>query len=224
MIAGEDQLRVQDGTAHRDYILKEYTPRVDPTGRLQPVSLFRHELRQHGWLEPVWPVCEALRGAVGVDNTVWAVKYGADGIGVEFYLYNNRDNAPPGPLSVEPVARALAPLGRFPQLCEERLPYFMWSFEVTPEELAEGRLGAIRLYLASGEEGRQPSGFSLRLEGGGLRAREPLQLLPPRTRAGRREASHRTIDPQRPSGGLAWAAARLSRGLLHDLLRREAAP
>lgn len=166
MIAIEDQLRVTEATAHRDYILKEYEPRVDPVGRLQPVSLFRHELRTHGWLDRVWPVCEALREAVGPDNTVWALKYGADGIGVEFYLYNNRDNQPPGPLSIEPSARALSHLGRFPQLCEERLPYFMWSFEVTPEGLDEGRFGAIRLYLSSGEEGRQPSGFSLRLENG----------------------------------------------------------
>lgn len=123
MSAAADQIRITNETRHMDNILKPYDPVVPPEGRLQPVSLFRHELRRAGLLEAVWPVCEALRQAVGIDQTVWALKYGADGPGVEFYLYNNRANDPVGPLSIAPVARALSSLGTFPQLCEERIPY-----------------------------------------------------------------------------------------------------
>ena len=162
----QDQIRVTEHTAHRDYILTDYVPEVSPVGRLQPVSLFRHGLRAEGWLDSVWPVCEALIEAVGPDKTVWALKYGADGPGVEFYLYNNQANNPVGPLSVQPVAQALRKLGQFPQLCEERLPYFMWSFEVSPEGLSRGEFSPIRLYVSTGEDNREPGGFSYRLEGG----------------------------------------------------------
>ena len=166
MIDPRDQIRVTAETAHRDYVLTDYTPSVDPIGRLQPVSLFRHGLRAVGWLDAIWPICEALIQTVGPDNTVWALKYGSDGPGVEFYLFNNRANNPPGPLSIAPVARALEPFGRFPQLCEERVPYFMWSFEVSLEGLAAGRFSPIRLYLDTGEDRRTPGGFSYRLEDG----------------------------------------------------------
>ncbi|MEL6342698.1 MAG: hypothetical protein AAFV53_06170 [Myxococcota bacterium] len=166
MIASQDQIRVTAETAHRDYVLTDYEPVVSPVGRLQPVSLFRHALRGAGWLEAVWPICEVLRQAVGPDRTVWALKFGADGLGVEFYLYNNQANDPVGPLSIAPVADALAPLGAFPQRCEERIPYFMWSFEVTIQGLLAGRFSPIRLYLDTGETLREPGGFSYRLEGG----------------------------------------------------------
>ena len=181
MIDPQDRIPVTIETAHRDYILTDYSPLVDPMGRLQPVSLLRHGLRGAGWLEQVWPVCEALRAAVGPDRTVWALKYGADDIGLEFYFYNNQANNPPGPLSIRPIARALKPFGVFPQLCEERLPYFMWSFELTQKGLSHGRFEPIRLYMGTNEEQRTECGFSYRLEDGGAVLENHYAFYQPKT-------------------------------------------
>ena len=158
----DDRISVDDETQHRDYILTEYEPVVTPEGRLQPLSLLRHLMRDAGVFDVAWPVCERLREGLGSDETVWGFKYGPDGVAVELYFYNFVANGPDNPESFQRVARILDGLVHFESRVDEASPYFMWSFELD----AEGRASKPRVYLGSGEKARRQCGFSYRVEPG----------------------------------------------------------
>jgi hypothetical protein len=159
----DDRLPVEPSTHFRDYILTAYEPRCDPRGRLHGASLLRHGLRASGLLEAAWPVCEALRRHLGPDETVWGLKEGPEGVTLELYFYNFDENASGNPKSVTALSRALAPLLRFDSHADERLSYFMCSFEIDAAALARHDGGSFRLYFGSGDRERRACGFSYRL-------------------------------------------------------------
>jgi len=160
----DDRIAETPATKHRDYILMSYEPRCPPAGRLQAQSLFRASLRQTGWLEAVWPLCERLQATLGPDETVWGIKWGPGGPSVEFYFYNFVANGPDNPASAAAVTAALAAQVAFPHPVDEAIPYFMCSFEVTAEAIADGRAEAWRIYTRTGDEHRREAGFSWRVE------------------------------------------------------------
>ena len=176
-----DRIAVQPDTLHRDYILTDYEPVASPEGRLQPQSLLRHLLREQGWLEDVWPVCEALIAHLGPDETVWGAKWGPRGFALELYVYNRTENQPPAPTSVGPCLKALESLLGFESQVDETLPYFMWSFEVDPGAVARGRGDDVRLYLGTGETLRKPGGFSLRMGASGQQLENHYAFYDPHT-------------------------------------------
>ena len=161
----EDRLLVTDATHFRDYILTRYTPRCDPKGALHPASLLRHLLRQHHMLS-CWPMLEGLRAVLGPEETVWGFKLGKAGASLELYLYNFTSNGSGNRKSTTALAKALQPWLRFETTVEETQPYFMCSFEVTAEGIANSDGGQFRIYVGTGEEAREPGGFSYRLEDG----------------------------------------------------------
>jgi len=168
MLLPSDRRLERPGIPHRDYILTEYKPRADPTGRLHASSLFRFALRQAGWLDAVWPICETLQAALGPEQTVWGFKYGPQGFGVELYFYNFSQNGPDNDKSVEKLRAILAPHLRFDAGVDEAARYFMCSFELTHQGLAEGRGEPFRIYVRTGDQGRQEAGFSYRVEPGAM--------------------------------------------------------
>lgn len=153
-------------TRHRDYILTDYPPRVSPAGRLHNATLLRWALREHAL--DAWPILDALRRAPGPDETVWGLKLGPAGFSVELYFYNFTANAPGNPASATTIANTLAEHLRFPTPVDERLPYFMCSFELDQRALITGEAPAWRLYFGSGDRGRTQCGFSYRVEPAGL--------------------------------------------------------
>lgn len=164
-----DRRSVTSTTRFRDYILTAYEPRTDPTGALAPSSLLRYLLRTHGMLEATWPVLERLAAHLGPDETVWGFKLGPSGPSLELYLYNFDASVDAGigashPRSTTALAATLRDHVRFAATVDEAQPYFMCSFELTPQGLAAGDGGAFRIYVGSGDEGREACGFSFRVE------------------------------------------------------------
>ncbi len=164
MIADADRIPELPSTKHRDYILTPYEPVCSPKGRLHAASLLKHLLRAENL--DAWPIIEALRGHLGADETVWGAKWGPAGFAVEFYFYNFTENAKGNPASASALAAALEPQLRFDHSVDERLSYFMCSFEVSSQLLSEGRGSDFRLYMRSGDRHRRECGFSYRAVGG----------------------------------------------------------
>ncbi|MEZ4227489.1 MAG: hypothetical protein R3B13_41505 [Polyangiaceae bacterium] len=160
MIAEADRLPVLSSTKHRDYILTPYEPPVPALGGLHPASLLKHLMRYEGL--DAWPVVEALRAHLGPDETVWGAKWGPSGFAVEFYFYNFVDNAAGNPAAATALAQALGGVLRFDHPVDERLPYFMCSFEVSRALLEAQRGSDFRVYLRSGDKHRRECGFSYR--------------------------------------------------------------
>ena len=150
------------GCRHRDYVLAPYRPLPARGPRLHSATAFRLALEGAGLLKRAWPLAEALRSALGEDETVWGVTSGPDGVSAELYFYNNALNPRGNPKSAARVRRILAPhvsiAGRVP----EDLPYFMCSLDLSPQGLSSGRLPEFKVYLGSSAEG--PCGYSYRAE------------------------------------------------------------
>ena len=158
--------RLPDGpdVVHRDYILDEYEPVLDPTGRLHSASLLRHALRLSGRFERVWPVAERLSAELGGSETVWGVKYVPDGaFSVEFYFYHADAR---GAKSVTSLSCALAPLVRSAGRMDESLGYFMCSLELG-DDVFKGNEAIWRVYFKSSASGRS-AGYSYRVGARGL--------------------------------------------------------
>ncbi len=170
MIAEEERLVELPTTKHRDYILTPYELCCSSEGRLHSASLLKHLLRVNGL--PAWPVVESLRAHLGADETVWGAKWGPAGFAVEFYFYNFNENAAGNPASATALAEALAPQLDFAHEVDERLPYFMCSFELSQELLQRRQGSDFRVYLRSGDKHRRECGFSYRLAGPGQYAFE----------------------------------------------------
>ena len=176
----DDRIPVTASTKHMDYILRPYDPVVPPAGRLQPASLLKHLLRHHGWLDEAWPVCERLRDAVGHDETVWGFKWGPKGTAIEFYYYNFTQNQQPNPVSFTSVRAALDGLLTFGVDVDERSPYFMWSFEITPDGVRAKVADDPRIYLGSGDQARKTCGFSYHIAPDGIRMENHYWFYAPR--------------------------------------------
>jgi hypothetical protein len=162
VIAEADRLPELPTTRHRDYILTSYEPRCEPHGRLHAGSLLKHLLAKHG--VDAWPVIEALWKHLGRDETVWGAKWGPNGFAVELYFYNFVENAPGNPASATALADALRPFVTIEGAVDERLPYFMCSFELSADALESRQCAPFRIYLRSGDRHRRECGFSYRAE------------------------------------------------------------
>lgn len=164
-LADADRLPVRPTTVHRDYILTEYAPRVDPTGRLHSATLLRYALRREGLADRFWPIAEGLKVWLGPDKTVWGFKHGPAGFAVELYFYNFVANAAgKNRASTTALAEVMRPWMTVEGGVDESLPYFMCSVEVSAAVLDSGRAPPWRVYLATGDVHRPPTGFSYRAE------------------------------------------------------------
>lgn len=94
--------------------------------------------------------------------TVFGVKQVGDRRSWELYFYDPRKGDPTARASA--VAAAVAPALRLRALPSERVPYFMFSVEVGPGELARGAVDELTFYLAEpvAQAGRS---YKLRADG-----------------------------------------------------------
>ncbi len=162
----DDRLRVTSETKHRDYVLTDYAPVVDPAGRLQPASLLRGALRDAALDRAFAPIEAALRDALGPDETVWGLKFDSGGLqSVELYFYGFPRVPGREDRSVSRIAGILRGLGLdVPAGIDEALPYFMCSVDLDRDALFGGACSGFRIYVQSGERGRKPCGISYRVD------------------------------------------------------------
>lgn len=197
-----DRVPQPEGARLYDYILEEYAPAANLAGRLHSSSALRFFLRAHDWLDPVWPMIEALDASLGRDQTVWGVKRLSDGCpGLELYFYNHCRNAAGNPKSVTCLARTLAPFVEIDSEIDESLPYLMCSLEIDETLLQTRRSTGFRVYLAGTRPKQGYDGISYHATRGRLvqenvycfyRANEELELVRERLKS-----SCRAGEPQK---------------------------
>ncbi len=137
-----------------DYCLQPYEPRCSPVGKLRGETLLWRSFDVAGADETVRAMTRALQAHLGRDATVWGAKHAEGRFWWELYFYDPEKEDPRA--TVGSVTRALGPWATFACSPSESIPYFMFSFDVSPEHRAGGRVETINLYLAEpvGQAGR----------------------------------------------------------------------
>ena len=126
----------EEGDQLHDYVLEPYEPRAPQAGKLRSVNLLQETFALAGVDDEGAALVEAVRGGLGPFRTVWGVKHDRERAslrGWELYFYDwKRVHAD---LSIESLARLLAPSVRVDAAPPRPLPWHMISVELSPSDL-----------------------------------------------------------------------------------------
>ena len=132
----------------RDYCQWDFEMPVPPVpGALRTSALLYKSFEVAGVTETARPVCAAIQSCMGRFNTTWGVKFAGGEMSWEFYFYDYaRDGRAKG---MTELLAALAPHVPCALTPDDRLPYFMFSIELTPAHLRGAPLEQIDIYMGN---------------------------------------------------------------------------
>ena len=157
--------RMKSGDPWLNYCHWPYEPPASGNGKLRPsVLLFKavNEMPHAAW---VTRILQAIRLGIGDFRSVYGIKRIDSQWALEIYIY---DYERQGRLvSIERLEEATEGLLRFPETADPRLPYFMFSFDLTEQAAQQnGVLDVVHLYI--GNPGSQvSSGIAYEFSAGG---------------------------------------------------------
>lgn len=126
--------RAEKDSRFFDYCHYEYHP-SDYVDKFTSMNLLLNSFEHSGCDDRFTALIAAIRNAIGLDNTVWGVKNnGAEGkaeLKWEFYFYNYKKRNPD--ITVTKVLDAIRPIVRSNIKMNEKLPYFMFSIDITKD-------------------------------------------------------------------------------------------
>ena len=146
--------RMKSGDPFRNYCHWPYDPPASGSGKLRPsVLLYKavNEMPHSAW---VTNSLQAIQHGIGDFRSVYGIKRIADQWALEIYIYDyeRQDRL----VSIERLQEATDGLLRFPQIADPRLPYFMFSFDLTENAARQnGVLDVVHIYI--GNPGSQVS-------------------------------------------------------------------
>lgn len=137
-----------------DYCLQPYEPRRTWRGGLRGESLLWHSALVADATPDTASLFRSVQAHAGADATVWGVKHIDGQLSWELYFYDSAKEEPR--VHITDLSRGLSPALRITAPCTERIPYFMWSFDVPPSFRAGDAVPAVSYYLADpvGQAGR----------------------------------------------------------------------
>ncbi len=138
----------REGDRCFDYCMWEYQPRTPIAGKWQASNLLFQSFAVAGVAETLMPVCEAIRQSIGVNRTVWGVKYFEGKLSWEFYFYDYERLE--RQVSLSRLLEILKPfIGCDLQYSEQR-PYFMFSIDLDASWADSGKLlDEISIYMGN---------------------------------------------------------------------------
>ena len=144
----ELQERRRPSDPNRDYCQWSFDMPVPPAaGALRTSALLFQSFEAAGLTEKARPICAAIQSHWGRFNTVWGVKYAEGRLSWEFYFYDYaRDARQIGMTDLLDTLRDLVPCALVP---DDRLPYFMFSIELTEQNLCGAPLDQIDIYMGN---------------------------------------------------------------------------
>lgn len=157
-----------------DYCLYPYVPKTTFAGKMRSVNLLWHSFKSLDCPAPFYDLVMAIRNGVGANRTVWGFKNFNRVFSWEYYFYNYSRNST---ITLTNLLGIMAPLIQCGFTARETLPYFMFSVDINPENLAQQRLPGIHLYM--GNEGRRSRGISYFLTEHGLRLENHYSFFDP---------------------------------------------
>ncbi|MFA8440327.1 MAG: hypothetical protein ACEPO0_00545 [Yoonia sp.] len=132
----------------RDYCLWDFQMPVAPAaGALRTSALLYQSFAVAGITDKMRPVMQAIQDRWGKFNTVWGVKCADGQMSWEFYFYDyTRDGRAHGVSDFIDATQGLITCDVTPQ---DALPYFMFSVELTADNLNGAPLDQIDLYMGN---------------------------------------------------------------------------
>lgn len=131
-----------------DYCLWEYPPRGPVQGRFRSFNLLLHAFHVAGADPRLTELCQGIRHAIGIANTVWGVKYAGGKLSWELYFYDYRRLE--RVVSIPRIIEAIAPIAGCTLSYPEQRPYFMFSIDLDDTLVSPGgSLGEINVYLGN---------------------------------------------------------------------------
>jgi hypothetical protein len=149
------------GDSFFNYCLWEYSPLTPPAGKLRAASLLYHSFAVGRTSDNAFRLVQLVRGAFGVGNTVWGVKWAGSSLKWEFYVYDYRRRDRERSISrfieaVAPLASCTVPISEYPH-------YFMFSVDID-EQLLSGKRSIDEIHMYVGNVGSNlSSGISYSL-------------------------------------------------------------
>jgi len=135
-----------------DYAHFEYIPAIHPHKKMQSCELLFNSFDYVGEksrISLLKKLIYKLKKGIGINNTVWGVKYESGNFGWEFYFYNH-DNPE---LRMKKVIKIIKPI--FQVSIElnhdiEKIPYFMFSIDFDQNSLNNITVKDINIYVLGG--------------------------------------------------------------------------
>lgn len=151
-----------------NYCWWPYQPAASTEHKLRSVSLLFQSFEFAGVGPAAFEVVEALRRAIGPFRTVWGTKRLGDRLAWEFYFYDYRRRE--REVSVARVLDAIRPQLACEIRVNERLPYFMFSLDIVPEQGSRLRgLDEVHVYVGNpGSAVSSGISYAVRSEGAAL--------------------------------------------------------
>ena len=130
-----------------NYCWWPYQPVAPTAGKLRPISLLFHSFEVAGLDVRAFDLVRMIQKAIGPFRTVYGIKWIGGRLAWEFYFYdyNRRERQ----VSIMRLLEAIRPLVRCNVPANERLPYFMFSLDVSADILAAGNLDVVHMYIGN---------------------------------------------------------------------------
>jgi hypothetical protein len=113
---------------YHDYCLYQYKPLSDPAGKLRSANLLYRSFEEHGMDDRAYDIVEAIRTAIGVNQTVWGLKRAGNLYAWELYFYDYRRRE--RERSMTRVLDSLKPFIACDVPINENDYYFMFSLDL----------------------------------------------------------------------------------------------
>lgn len=148
MTVSDPALFSHPGDPSFDYCLWPYEPPAPQAqGALRSEAMLRHSFEVAGVAQAMAPICTALQQRVGRFRTVWGIKHRAGQLSWEFYFYDyGRSERRFG---LADFCRATQGLLTVTAPARDDRPYFMFSVEITPENLRGMPIDQIDIYIGN---------------------------------------------------------------------------
>lgn len=140
--------RMRPGDPYLNYCHWPYEPPVDGTGRLRQSTLLYHAVSSMPHAEWLIDTIRALQRGLGDFRCVYGIKRIEQQWALEVYVYDygRQDRV----VSIERLQEACEGRLTFPCAVDGRIPYFMFSFDLTPQVAGSGgRLPAVHVYIGN---------------------------------------------------------------------------
>lgn len=154
------------GDGYFNYCLWPYEPVVPTEGKERGVNLLLNSFEAGGMDERAWEMMQGIRREIGMFKTVWGVKLYNGKLGWEYYFYDYKRQD--REVSLSRVIGAMGPWVKSDIFVNERLPYFMFSLDVSNSRVrGEAAMDEAHVYIGN-PGSRVSSGISYLAKGGGM--------------------------------------------------------
>lgn len=131
-----------------DFCLWKYQPVASPTNRLRSANLLYNSFDVAGMPLGIFELVQAIRGGVGIFNTVWGIKQIERELRWEFYFYDYRRRE--RERSITKLLDVIRPLVRCEIKTNENFYYFMFSIDIDKDLVSGAKnLEEIHMYIGN---------------------------------------------------------------------------